>query len=494
MTANASSIPSIDDMLRSEIATAAIAAHGRSAFVAVAREAVADYRQQARQGERPALARAEAVEMLARATAQRLAETNVPRLRRVLNLTGTVLHTNLGRAVLAEAAIEAAVTAMRHPAALELDLDSGGRGERDDAIRPLLKELTGAEDALVVNNNAAAVLLVLNALAAGRETIVSRGELIEIGGAFRMPDIMARAGTRLIEVGTTNRTHLKDYATAIGPETALIMKVHTSNYLIQGFTAEVPASRLAPLAREKGVALVDDLGSGTLIDLSRWGLKRERTVMDALGEGADLVTFSGDKLLGGAQAGFIVGRRDLVQACARNPMKRALRLDKVRLAALEATLKLYRDPDRLAEKLPTLRAFTRPVVELEALAARLAGPLAAAVGATFRVEAHRCQSQIGSGALPLETIPSAGLAIAPVERKGAGGRVTALAAALRRLPIPVIGRIEKGALVLDLRCLDDEGAFLGGLARLAPPGAQGGTGPDQADGHDAAADDAESEP
>ena len=410
--------------------------------------------------------RADVIEAVAAAVAAHLAEADTARLKRVFNLTGTVLHTNLGRAVLPEAAIEAAVRAMRHPAALEFDVAGGGRGERDDAIKPLLIELTGAEDAIAVNNNAAAVLLVLNTLGSGRETIVSRGELIEIGGAFRMPDIMARAGTRLVEVGTTNRTHLRDYEGAIGPETALILKVHTSNYMIRGFTAEVPVAKLAPAARAKGLPLVDDLGSGTLVDLSRWGIKRERTVMDALGDGADLVTFSGDKLLGGAQAGFIVGRRDLVQRCAKNPMKRAMRLDKVRLAALEATLRLYRDPDRLAEALPTLRFFVRQRGELGGLAERLIGPLQAAVGDGFTVAKIDCESQIGSGALPLETIPSMGLAISPRGKKDGGSRIEALAAAFRALAIPVLGRIEKGALVLDLRCLDDEATFVRGLSAL----------------------------
>jgi L-seryl-tRNA(Ser) seleniumtransferase len=274
---------------------------------------------------------------------------------------------------------------------------------------------------------------------------------------------MASAGTRLVEVGTTNRTHLKDYAGAIGPDTALLMKVHTSNYLVQGFTKEVGAAELAPLAREKGLPLVDDLGSGTLVDLSEYGLKRERTVQDALGDGADIVTFSGDKLLGGPQAGFIVGRRDLVQACAKHPIKRAVRLDKLRLAALEATLKLYRDPDRLASALPTLDFFTRGPERLTATAERLVPVLARALGEGFAVDVRSCASQIGSGALPLETIPSAGIGISPREAKGSGRAVEMLAARLRALPIPVIGRIEKGALLLDLRCLDDEAGFIAQL-------------------------------
>ncbi|HRQ83288.1 MAG TPA: L-seryl-tRNA(Sec) selenium transferase, partial [Azospirillaceae bacterium] len=344
----------------------------------------------------------------------------------------------------------------------------GGRGERDDAVRGLLRELTGAEDACVVNNNAAAVLLVLNTLGLGRETLVSRGELIEIGGSFRMPEIMARAGTKLREVGATNRTHPRDYRDAVGPDAALLMKVHTSNYLIQGFTAEVSTTELVAIGRETGVPVVDDLGSGTLVDLSVYGLRRERTVQDAVADGADLVTFSGDKLLGGPQAGFIAGRRDLVRACAKNPIKRALRLDKLRLAALEATLRLYRDPARLPERLPTLRFLTRPPAELRGLAERLAGPLAAALTAAWRVQVVDCASQIGSGALPLETIASCGLAIAPADRKASGALVEGLAAAFRALPVPVVGRIDKGALLFDLRCLDDEALFVRQLADLKP--------------------------
>jgi L-seryl-tRNA(Ser) seleniumtransferase len=309
---------------------------------------------------------------------------------------------------------------------------------------------------------------VLNTLAKGREAIVSRGELIEIGGAFRMPDIMARAGAKLIEVGTTNRTHFRDYAAAVNAKTGLMLKVHTSNYKIEGFTAEVPARELAPLAREHGVPLVNDLGSGTLIDITRYGLAHEPTVAEAIAEGADLVTFSGDKLLGGPQAGFIVGRKDLIEKVNRNPMKRAVRVDKIRLAAIEATLRLYRDPDRLAERLPTLRHLARTEADIRAQAQRLASAMAGAVGPEFIVAVTACTSQIGSGALPRETIPSAGLSIAPQKPRGGGRALAVLAAAFRKLDVPVIGHIDGQALVFDLRCLDtqDEQGFVANLSGL----------------------------
>ena len=403
-------------------------------------------------------------------TAERLAIESCARLemedrsgsRPLFNLTGTVLHTNLGRAVLADAAVKAAVAAMQNPVALEFNLTAGKRGERDEHVRGLLCELTGAEDATIVNNNAAAVLLVLNTLAAGREVIVSRGELIEIGGAFRMPEIMASAGARLVEVGTTNRTHRKDYRSALNERTGLILKVHTSNYRIQGFTAEVGRAELSTIAKEAAVPLAHDLGSGTLIDLAQYGLQAEPTARQAAAT-ADVVTFSGDKLLGGPQAGFIVGKRDLIQAINRNPMKRALRVDKIRLAAIEATLKLYRDPARLAERLPTLRMLTRSRQEIEAQARRLLPHVAEALGDGFAVEICECRSQIGSGALPLETIASAGLAIA-AKRKGP--ELERLSAMLRELPRPVIGRIEKERLVLDLRCMGEDEAFLSNLSHF----------------------------
>lgn len=452
-------LPAVDRVLRTPAAADAIARHGRSLTVAAVRDTLAALRAEG------AVADADAVADSARA---RLDAAARPKVRPVFNLTGVVLHTNLGRALLAEEAVAAATTAMRQAMALEFELESGRRGERDALLRDLLVELTGAEDATVVNNNAAAVLLTLNTLADGREAVVSRGELIEIGGAFRMPDIMARAGARLVEVGTTNRTHAKDYLGALGPETGLILKVHTSNYRIVGFTKEVPARELAEIARTHGVPLVNDLGSGTLVDLAQWELPREPTVADAVAEGADIVTFSGDKLLGGPQAGFIIGRRELIACINRNPMKRAMRLDKIRLAALEATLRLYRNPDRLRDRLPTLRLLARPREEIATLAEGLRPAVAQAVGAEFAVEVTDCNSQIGSGALPTETIPSAGLAIRPADPGASGQRIEALAAAFRALPIPVIGRIADGALILDLRCLEDEGAFRANLTELVP--------------------------
>ena len=456
-------LPAVTTVLATREAEALVERHGRQATTDAIRKALHDLRQTYLPSGGSALARERAPSPSDVAgSAARLLDT-LSTLRPVFNLTGTVLHTNLGRALLADAAIEAAVAAMRHPVALEYDLDTGTRGERDDHVRSLLRELTGAEDATVVNNNAAAVLLCLNTFALRREAVVSRGELIEIGGAFRMPDIMARAGADMIEVGTTNRTHAADYRNALNARTGLVLKVHTSNYRIQGFTAEVGARELAAIADAAGVPLMNDLGSGSLVDLSMHGLAREPTVREAVQEGARLVTFSGDKLLGGPQAGFIVGDRALIGEINRNPLKRALRVDKVRLAAIGATLNLYRDPDRLASRLPTLRALSRTSGEIHAQALRLRPAMAERIGDAFTVEVVDCFSQIGSGALPLDTLASAALSIRP---HGSQSALDGLAASLRRLSRPIVGRVADGALLFDLRCLDDadEPAFLAALS------------------------------
>ncbi|MBI1777057.1 MAG: L-seryl-tRNA(Sec) selenium transferase [Proteobacteria bacterium] len=458
-TRASSPLPSVDSVLRGTEGIRLIARHGRTATLAAVRLVLAELRH----------AKGSAsVDTVAAAAAARLESASLQSLRPVFNLTGTVLHTNLGRAPVAPEAAAAAAGALAAAVNVEYELESGERGERDHHVEADLKDLTGAEAATVVNNNAAAVFLILNTLALRREVPVSRGELIEIGGSFRMPDIMARAGCRLVEIGTTNRTHLRDFAAAVTPRTAMLMKVHPSNYAIQGFTAAVGDAELAKLAHEHGVPYVVDLGSGTLVDLARFGLPHEPTPQAALAAGADLVSFSGDKLLGGPQAGIVVGRAELVRRLNRNPLKRALRLDKARLAALAATLKLYADPDRLAERLPTLRLLCRPVLEIEALGRRLLPRLAKALAGKAEAVLEETRSQIGSGSLPVDRLESRALSIRPIgPRKSAGKSLEALATAFRRLPIPVVGRRQDGALKLDLRCLEDEEGFLSQLDRLA---------------------------
>ena len=396
-----------------------------------------------------------------------LRERAAPSLRPVYNLTGTVLHTNLGRASLSEAAIEAVTRAAAGAGNLEYRIDEGRRGNRDQHVEELLLGLTGAEAATVVNNNAAAVMLILNTFARGREVPVSRGELIEIGGSFRLPEIMERAGCKLVEVGTTNRTHLRDYVNAVSDLTGLVMKVHTSNYVVEGFTAEVGVSELSGLCRESGIPLAVDLGSGALVDLARYNLPHEPTPEETLSRGAELVTFSGDKLLGGPQAGIIAGSARLIAELNHNPMKRALRCDKLTIAALEATLRLYLNPDRIVERLPTLRVLARPVEEIRSLACRVRPAVDSALRGQASVQVTGCEGQIGSGALPLRKLASAGLAIVP-DGEGKGGSLQSLSASFRVLPVPVIGRIHSERLVFDMRCLEDEQGFVEQLPLLVP--------------------------
>ena len=457
-------LPSVDRALRLPGVRTLIEQHGRTFVTESVRAMLLSWRESTTRGEpMPALDADAVVSALSARIEERVASTVTP----VFNLTGTVLHTNLGRALLAEEAIAAVARAMRAPINLEFDLDSGGRGDRDDLVENLICELTGAEAATVVNNNAAAVLLTIAALAAKREVIVSRGELVEIGGAFRMPDVMKSAGARMVEVGTTNRTHPRDYVGAINPKTGLIMKAHTSNYVVTGFTSAVGEEDVARIAHTGGVPFAVDLGSGSLVDLTAFGLPSEPTPQESLLAGADIVTFSGDKLLGGPQAGLIVGKTELIRRIKKHPLKRALRVSKLTLVALEATLALYRHPEQLTARLPTLRLLTRPLAEMELAAERITPALAQALGAAFVVRPEAVHSQIGSGSLPVEILPSVGLVIRyRREGKGRGRALTALADSLRTLPIPVLGRIADDSLILDLRTLTDDAAFVAQLSQL----------------------------
>jgi L-seryl-tRNA(Ser) seleniumtransferase len=374
-----------------------------------------------------------------------------PRLRRVINATGVVIHTNLGRAPLHSSAIKHLIDISKHYSNLEYDIELGERGSRYTHVEEILCRLSGAESALVVNNNAGAVLLVLNTLAEGKEVVVSRGELVEIGGAFRIPDVMKRSGTLLREVGTTNRTHLSDYQKAIGPQTALLLKVHTSNFRVMGFASEVSLQELVQLGREHQLSVVDDLGSGCLIDLTQYGLEKEPTVQETIKTGVDAVTFSGDKLLGGPQAGIILGKKKFLDLFKINPLTRALRIDKLTLAALESTLLLYFDEKKAMEEIPTLRMLSLDTRRLKRRGRRLLKRLSGMMNKRMTFTLKEDVSQVGGGALPLQELPTVVVAIKPLDFS-----VNSLEENLRKGDPPIISRISKEELILDMRTVFDE--------------------------------------
>jgi len=381
----------------------------------------------------------------------RIAKEQQPRFRRVINCTGVIIHTNLGRSILPEEAMQRLYEAGKHYSNLEFDLETGRRGSRYSHVEKLLCDLTGAEAALVVNNNAAAVLIVLETLAGKREVIVSRGQLVEIGGSFRIPDVMARSGATLVEVGATNRTHVRDYENALTEETALLLKVHCSNFRIIGFTREVTLEELVEIGRKNNVPVMEDLGSGCFIDLSRFGLMKEPTVQEVVAAGADVVTFSGDKLLGGPQAGIILGKRDIIERIKKNPMNRAMRIDKFTLAGLESILRLYLDERTAVAKIPTLAMIAEPVDKVKRRAARLAKKIRRDLADACAVKVTETISRVGGGAMPEQNLPSMGVVLSPVSMT-----VSRLETLLRRLDVPVIGRIEEDRLVLDMRTAADD--------------------------------------
>ncbi len=467
------SLPSVDALLNHLELQHAIDVHGRGLVKRAVQRSLAEVRKSLAATASAGIAQnAIGRDALMHRILGQIDAESLPALRRVFNLTGTVIHTNLGRSPLPEAAVDALVNAARHPVTIEYELASGERGERDHLTEQLLCELTGAEAATVVNNNAAAVLLVLSALGAGREIPISRGELIEIGGSFRIPDIMAMAGCKLIEVGTTNRTHLRDYASAINDNTAMLVRIHASNYAIVGFTSAASEQELGKLAADKGLPFFVDLGSGALIPFERYGLPHEMLPQESLRAGATVVSISGDKLLGGPQAGIILGSRTLIDKIRKHPLKRALRCDKLIIGALEATLRIYRDhiddSQKLAELLPLLRLLTRPTSAIHATGERLIGPVRHAFGAHATVTLQPSRSQIGSGSLPVDRLDSWSLVITPAGKRS-GQAASSITTALRQLPLPVIGRVSDGAIWLDLRTLDDEVAFATQLTQLTLP-------------------------
>ncbi len=442
-------LPAIDKLLATTRLTELAKTQPHLLIVDAAQKTVDDLRRQLLDEKAPLPD--VALEVVAQKVAAKTAEMAKPSLRKVINVTGTLLHTNLGRAPLCTDALRAITDVAQSYSNLEYDLDAGQRGKRFTHVEELICKLTGGEAATVVNNNAGAVMLCLAALAGGRSAMVSRGELIEIGGSFRIPDIMAASGVKLVEVGTTNKTHLKDYANAINTETALVLKVHTSNYRILGFTEAVSGEALAELAHQHQIPVLEDLGSGLLIDLTGYGLPKEPTVREALKTGIDLVTFSGDKLLGGPQAGLIVGNREVIDKVRKHPMARALRIDKLTLAALEATLRLYLDPHKALQEIPTLRMLSTSKEELRQRCENLLPKLQNALGDTADLSICEASATVGGGALPLAELPGWVISLAAKQIS-----LNAMAGRLRRRTPPVVGRIQDDRFLIDPRTLSTQ--------------------------------------
>jgi L-seryl-tRNA(Ser) seleniumtransferase len=455
-------IPSVDGLLKHTRCETLLARYNREYVTGKCRQIVDELRAELRQGKGYTDELKEEA-ILIRVEKRILADSS-PGHVRVVNATGTILHTNLGRALLPQAAIDAMAAVASYPVNLEYDIAAGKRGRREETIQRLLIELTGAEGATVVNNNAAAVLLGLNTFAQGKEVIVSRGELIEIGGAFRIPEVMAKSGAILREVGSTNRTHPADYENAIGDKTALLLKVHASNYKVVGFTSEVTLDQLVAIGKKRKLPVMEDLGSGALIDLSRYGLPKEPLVSERIRAGADVVTFSGDKILGGPQAGLMVGRREWIERINKNHLQRALRCGKLTLVALEATLRLYRQAPDITQAIPTLRAFTRHLDEIREFGEAVLPKLQATLGDGFRLMLEESTSQIGSGALPTEELPT--IAIAVEHKSLSAARV---AEQFRSASPPIIGRIKDDRFLLDLRTIFDPQELLSNFDQAESP-------------------------
>lgn len=445
-------LPSVDLVLREPAVGGLIAIYGRGMTVAAVRSVLDKTRRVlANGGISEGCAKGlVSIDGIVDRVGMLLRQQNSPNLKRIINGTGVIIHTNLGRSPLSAGAAKAVADIACGYMNLEYNLEQGTRGWRHDAVRELLCSITGAEDGLVVNNNAAAVLLTLSALAKGREVIISRGQLVEIGGSFRVPEVMEQGGAALVEVGTTNKTRIDDYERAIGENTALLLKVHTSNYKICGFTGDVSLAELVALAAKHNLPVVEDLGSGVLIDLEKIGLVHEPTVQQSISAGADVVTFSGDKLLGGPQAGIIVGKREYIERIAKHPLARAVRVDKLTLTALEHTLREYLDPERAIERVPVLNMLSQSAEQLRKRAERLSEMLSG-LERYCRVSIEKGYSQAGGGSLPLEQIGTMLVCIAPLEIS-----VNALDQRLRQSERPVVGRISQDHYIIDVRTVFDD--------------------------------------